>query len=88
MRMSLPTTGRELERARAMGLVTTEKRQTAGGANTHKSMIMSARTLDDATEAGRIVKVDVKLSKAIAQARTSMKLSQRTWRLRSTLRQT
>lgn len=26
MRMSLPTTGRELERARAMGLVTTEKR--------------------------------------------------------------
>ena len=53
------------------------RRQQAGGANTHTSTIMSARALDDATEAGRIAKVDVKLSKAIAQARTAMKLSQK-----------
>jgi putative transcription factor len=44
--------------------------QSSGGA------IMSARKLDDATEAGTIAKVDIALSKAIMQARMAKKLSQ------------
>lgn len=47
------------------------------GANTHTSTIMSARKLDEATEAATIVRVDKELSKAIAQARSAMKLSQK-----------
>ena len=38
---------------------------------------MSAKKLDDATEAGTIAKVDKSLSKAIMQARTAKKLSQK-----------
>jgi putative transcription factor len=38
---------------------------------------MSARKLDEATEAVHIARVDKELSKAIAQARTALKLSQK-----------
>ena len=48
-----------------------------GNASAHSGGIMSARKLDDATEAGTIAKVDKSLSKAIMQARTAKKLSQK-----------
>ena len=47
------------------------------GGNTATHTIMSAKKLDDATEAGTIAKVDKSLSKAIMQARTAKKLSQK-----------
>jgi putative transcription factor len=38
---------------------------------------MSARKLEEATEVGTIVKVDKSLSKAIMQARTAKKITQK-----------
>jgi putative transcription factor len=48
-----------------------------GNTSAHSSTIMSANKLDDATEVGTIVKVDKNLSKAIMQARTAKKMTQK-----------
>lgn len=48
-----------------------------GNASAHSSTIMSARKLEEADEAGKIAKVDKSLSKAIMQARTAKKMTQK-----------
>lgn len=55
-----------------------EKRHGAGGnASAHSGGIMSARKLEEATDVGTIAKVDKSLSKAIMQARTAKKMTQK-----------
>lgn len=54
------------------------KRYGAGGnASAHSGGIMSARKLEEATDVGTIAKVDKSLSKAIMQARTAKKMTQK-----------
>lgn len=48
-----------------------------GNASAHSSTIMSARKLEEADDVGRIAKVDKSLSKAIMQARTAKKMTQK-----------
>jgi len=59
------------------GKGTTEKRHGAGGNSSAHTGIMSARKLDEATDVGTIAKVDKSLSKAIMQARSAKKLTQK-----------
>mmetsp|Transcript_33412 Transcript_33412/g.37345 ORF Transcript_33412/g.37345 Transcript_33412/m.37345 type:complete len:158 (-) Transcript_33412:184-657(-) len=59
------------------GKGTTEKRHGAGGNSSAHSGIMSARKLDEATDVGTIAKVDKSLSKAIMQARSAKKMTQK-----------
>lgn len=59
------------------GKKTTEKRYGQANASAHSGGIMSARKLDEATESGTIAKVDKSLSKAIMQARTAKKMTQK-----------
>ncbi|OEU22416.1 hypothetical protein FRACYDRAFT_205264 [Fragilariopsis cylindrus CCMP1102] len=60
------------------GIATKEKRHGAGGnSSAHGGGIMSARKLEEATEVGTIAKVDRSLSKAIMQARTAKKITQK-----------
>jgi putative transcription factor len=73
-----PKNARELTAAKAAGLVATEKRFGAGGnKSAHSVGIMSAKKLEEADDVGTIVKVDPSLSKAIMQARTAQKLTQK-----------
>jgi putative transcription factor len=73
-----PTTARGVDRAKAMGLVATEKRFGAGGnKSAHSATPLSARKLEDADDVGKIAKVDKSLSKAIMQARTAKGISQK-----------
>eukprot|EP00527_Entomoneis_sp_CCMP2396_P004340 CAMPEP_0198143270 /NCGR_PEP_ID=MMETSP1443-20131203/6253_1 /TAXON_ID=186043 /ORGANISM="Entomoneis sp., Strain CCMP2396" /LENGTH=176 /DNA_ID=CAMNT_0043806485 /DNA_START=30 /DNA_END=557 /DNA_ORIENTATION=+ len=77
---SLPKSARELDQARARGLVATEKKFGAGGnksAHSGGSGALSTRKLEEATDVGTLVKVDKSLSKAIMQARTAKKLTQK-----------
>jgi putative transcription factor len=61
-----------------MGLVKTEKRHGAGGnSSAHTAAGMSAKKLEEADDVGTLVKVDRSLSKAIMQARTAAKLTQK-----------
>lgn len=79
-RFKTPKTARELLAAKEAGLVSTEKRFGAGGnASAHSSSatIMSARKLEEADEPSKILKVDKSLSKAIMQARTAKKMTQK-----------
>jgi putative transcription factor len=80
-RVKTPKTARELSAAKEAGLVSTEKRFGAGGnASAHSSSgatIMSARKLEEADEPSKILKVDKSLSKAIMQARTAKKMTQK-----------
>ena len=48
-----------------------------GNASAHSSTIMSARKLEEATDVGKIAKVDKSLSKAIMQARMAKKMTQK-----------
>lgn len=48
-----------------------------GNASAHSATIMSARKLEESDEPGKIAKVDKSLSKAIAQARTAKKMTQK-----------
>lgn len=67
-----PTTARGVDRAKAMGLVATEKRHGAGGnKSTQTGTVMSAKKLEEADDVGVLAKVDKSLSKAIMQARTA-----------------
>lgn len=73
-----PTTARGIDRAKAMGLVSTEKRYGAGGnKSAHTSTVLSAKKLEEADDVGTIVKVDKELSKAIMQGRTAKGLTQK-----------
>mmetsp|Transcript_24538 Transcript_24538/g.37327 ORF Transcript_24538/g.37327 Transcript_24538/m.37327 type:complete len:175 (-) Transcript_24538:193-717(-) len=73
-----PKTSRAVDAARASGKLATEKRYGAGGnASAHSSTVMSARKLEEATDVGTIAKVDKSLSKAIMQARTAKKMTQK-----------
>mmetsp|Transcript_20215 Transcript_20215/g.42811 ORF Transcript_20215/g.42811 Transcript_20215/m.42811 type:complete len:134 (-) Transcript_20215:408-809(-) len=55
-----------------------EKRYGSGGnASAHSTGIMSARKLEEATDVGTIAKVDKSLSKALMQARTAKKMTQK-----------
>ena len=48
-----------------------------GNASAHSATIMSAKKLEEATDVGTIAKVDKSLSKAIMQARTAKKMTQK-----------
>ena len=73
-----PTTAREMDRAKAMGLATTEKRYGAGGnKSAHSATALSAKKLEEADDVGVIAKVDKSLSKAIQQARMAKKMTQK-----------
>ena len=48
-----------------------------GNASAHSATIMSAKQLEEATDVGRIAKVDKSLSKAIQQARMAKKMTQK-----------
>ncbi len=59
-------------------LSSSSRRYGAGGnASAHSSTIMSTRKLEESDDAGRIAKVDKSLSKAIMQARTAKKMTQK-----------
>jgi len=53
------------------------KRYGQSNASAHTGGIMSARKLEEATDVGTIAKVDKSLSKAIMQARTAKKMTQK-----------
>lgn len=73
-----PQTQRDIDNAKAAGKLATEKRYGAGGnASAHSATIMSAKKLEEATDVGKIAKVDISLSKAIMQARMAKKLTQK-----------
>ena len=73
-----PTTARGIDRAKAMGLVVTEKRYGAGGnKSAHSATALSAKKLEEADDVGVIAKVDKSLSKAIQQARMAKKMTQK-----------
>mmetsp|Transcript_18550 Transcript_18550/g.29896 ORF Transcript_18550/g.29896 Transcript_18550/m.29896 type:complete len:178 (-) Transcript_18550:187-720(-) len=75
---SKPKTARGIDMAKATGAMATEKRHGAGSnASAHSGGIMSARKLEEATDVGTIAKVDKSLSKAIMQARTAKKMTQK-----------
>merc|ERR1719384_276753 len=64
--------------AKAAGLVTTEKKYGAGGnKSAHSATALSAKKLEEADDVGKIARVDKSLSKAIMQARTAKKMTQK-----------
>jgi putative transcription factor len=75
----VPVNAQQLRLAKAAGLVATEKRHGAGSNSSAHSgaTVMSARKLDEATDAGTLVRVDKDLSKAIQQARMAKKMTQK-----------
>jgi putative transcription factor len=74
----VPKTARQLDLAKAAGLVTTEKRYAAGtNKSSHTAASLQAKKLEEATDVGSIARVDKQLSQAIMQARTIKKLSQK-----------
>jgi putative transcription factor len=74
----IPANAQQLRLAKAAGLVTTEKRQGAGGnKSAHASTGMSAKKIEEATEVGTLARVDKDLAKAIMQARMAKKLTQK-----------
>lgn len=73
-----PKSAHQVSMLKAAGVLTTEKRYGAGGnKSAHSGGIMSARKLEDADDVGKIAKVDRSLSKAIMQARTAKKITQK-----------
>jgi putative transcription factor len=74
-----PKTAREIDAAKAAGVLATEKKFGAGSnksAHTTSSGL-SARKLEEADDVGTIAKVDKSLSKAIMAARTAKKITQK-----------
>jgi len=77
-RVTKPTTAHGIDRAKAAGLVATEKKYGAGGnKSAHSATALSARKLEEADDVGKIARVDRSLSKAIMQARTAKKMTQK-----------
>ena len=75
---AIPKTARALDHAKAQGLIATEKRHGAGSnKSAHSGAVVSARKLEEADDVGTLAKVDKSLSKAIMQARTAKKLTQK-----------
>jgi putative transcription factor len=74
-----PKTAREIDAAKAAGILATEKKFGAGGnKSAHSSAAgLSAKKLEEADDVGTIAKVDKSLSKAIMAARTAKKLTQK-----------
>ena len=72
-----PKTAAEITRAKAAGLVNTEKRYGAGGnTSAHSATVMSARKLEETDEL-KHQKVDKSLSQAIQQGRAAKKMTQK-----------
>jgi len=77
-RKKVPKSALGITMAKAAGQVTTERRYGSGGnASAHSQGALSAKKLEEATDVGTIAKVDKALSKAIMQARTAKKMSQK-----------
>mmetsp|Transcript_1402 Transcript_1402/g.1920 ORF Transcript_1402/g.1920 Transcript_1402/m.1920 type:complete len:174 (-) Transcript_1402:160-681(-) len=78
-RTTVPKSARAVTAAKASGKLVTEKRYGAGGnTSAHTgATIMSAKKLEEADDVGKIVKVDLSLRKAIMQARTAKKMTQK-----------
>lgn len=77
IRKPTPKTASGIAAAKRAGLMATEKKYGAGGnQSAHSSTTMSARKLEETDEL-RHSKVDKSLSKAIMQARTAKKLTQK-----------
>lgn len=75
---AIPKTARALDQAKAQGLISTEKKFGAGGnKSAHSHTALTAKALEEADDVGTLVKVDRSLSKAIMQARTALKLTQK-----------
>ncbi|CAB9528175.1 Multiprotein-bridging factor [Seminavis robusta] len=75
---SKPKTARGIDMAKAAGLVATEKKYGAGGnKSAHSHGALSAKKLEEADDVGKIARVDKSLSKAIMQARTAKKMTQK-----------
>ena len=78
MRKSAPKSAQQVSMLKAAGVMSTEKRYGAGGnKSAHSTGVMSARKLEEADDVGTIAKVDRSLSKAIMQARTAKKMTQK-----------
>jgi len=77
IRKPTPKTASGIAAAKRAGLMATEKKYGAGGnSSAHSSTTMSARKLEETDEL-RHSKVDKSLSKAIMQARTAKKMTQK-----------
>ena len=75
---SAPKSAHQVSMLKAAGVLSTEKRHGAGGnKSAHSGGVMSARKLEEADDVGTIAKVDRSLSKAIMQARTAKKMTQK-----------
>lgn len=75
--VAVPKNNRDLDRLKAVGKVVTEKKFGSGGnASAHSGAGLNAKKLEETDEL-KHVKVDKDLSKAIMQARTAKKLSQK-----------
>mmetsp|Transcript_19647 Transcript_19647/g.27632 ORF Transcript_19647/g.27632 Transcript_19647/m.27632 type:complete len:174 (+) Transcript_19647:72-593(+) len=73
----IPKTAAGISAAKRAGIMGTEKRHGAGGnTSAHGGGVMSARKLEE-TDVLKHAKVDKSLSKAIMQARTAKKMSQK-----------
>uniref|UniRef100_A0A6U5JHQ0 HTH cro/C1-type domain-containing protein n=1 Tax=Corethron hystrix TaxID=216773 RepID=A0A6U5JHQ0_9STRA len=72
----VPQNAQSLARAKAMGLVTTEKKFGGGSNSSAHTASVNARKIEDA-DTFRVAKVDRSLSKAIQQARMAQKMSQK-----------
>jgi putative transcription factor len=78
VKKAVPKSAHQVSMLKAAGVLSTEKRYGAGGnKSAHSGGVLSARKLEEADDVGTIVKVDKSLSKAIMQARTAKKLTQK-----------
>ncbi|KAL9183999.1 hypothetical protein ACHAXT_002085 [Thalassiosira profunda] len=75
-RVSVPKSAAGVSRAKAMGLVQTERKYGAGGNASAHTASINARKIEESDEL-KLKKVDKSLSKAIQQARMAKKMTQK-----------
>ena len=76
-RVNVPKSAAGISRAKAMGIVTTERKYgTGGNASSHSGAGINARKIEESDEL-KHSKVDKSLSKAIQQARMAKKMTQK-----------
>uniref|UniRef100_A0A6U3TVK3 HTH cro/C1-type domain-containing protein n=1 Tax=Skeletonema marinoi TaxID=267567 RepID=A0A6U3TVK3_9STRA len=75
-RVAVPKTAHGVTRAKAMGLLATEKKFGAGGNRSAHTASVNAKKIEDSDEL-KLNKVDKSLSKAIQQARMAKKMTQK-----------
>mmetsp|Transcript_20506 Transcript_20506/g.29353 ORF Transcript_20506/g.29353 Transcript_20506/m.29353 type:complete len:169 (-) Transcript_20506:424-930(-) len=75
-RVAVPKTAHGVTRAKAMGLVATEKKHGAGGNRSAHTASVNAKKIEESDEL-KLNKVDKSLSKAIQQARMAKKMTQK-----------